>query len=240
HDSSRKHKILAPTHDELDLLRREELEAYIRRHNPDCIVHAAGLVGGIQDNIANPLDYFTVNQDIGANVLRAAQAAGVPRVVNLGSSCMYPKGSEMPLSEEMLLTGALEPTNEAYALAKILTWKLGEYVSKANCSTQVKTLVPCNLYGRHDDFSPQKSHLVPAIIEKLHAATVSGSTVVEIWGDGSARREFMYSADMADAIFFAVENFEFIPSVMNIGTGIDYSIKEYYELAAKIVGYCGS
>ena len=139
----------------------------------------------------------------------------------------------------MILSGALEPTNEGYALAKIATARLCEFVAREDSAASYKTLVPCNLYGRHDNFDPARSHLIPAIIHKMHAAKQAGVDEVEIWGSGEARREFMYAGDLADAIVHAIERFDALPGIMNVGLGYDYTINEYYAAAAAVVGYGG-
>ena len=161
------------------------------------------------------------------------------RLLNLGSSCMYPRNSLEPLHEEMVLKGELEPTNEGYALAKVVTARLCEYITRENQNFQYKTLIPCNLYGRHDSFDPAHSHLVPAIIHKLHIAKQLGQDSVEIWGDGNARREFMYAGDLADCMIEAVRRFDTLPSTMNVGLGRDETINEYYRIAGEVAGYSG-
>ena len=147
--------------------------------------------------------------------------------------------AQNPLKEEYILEGKLEPTNEGYAIAKIVALRLCQYIRKEDPSYNYKTLIPCNLYGRFDKFDPKKSHLLPAIIHKVHHAKITGKQSVEIWGDGSARREFMYVEDLADAIYFAMESILDIPDLMNIGVGTDYTIKEYYESVAKAIGWQG-
>jgi len=152
---------------------------------------------------------------------------------------MYPRNASNPLVEEQILQGELEPTNEGYALAKISVAKLCEYISREDDGLQYKTLIPCNLYGRWDKFDPRHSHLVPSVIHKLHTAKTAGTETVDIWGDGTARREFMYAGDLADCIWRAVFDYKNVPSRMNVGLGHDYTIDEYYEIAAEIVGYRG-
>lgn len=232
-------EFLTPTSKDLDLRDFKAVTAYIKQHRPDTVVHAAGRVGGIQANMREPAAFLLDNLDMGRNIVLGSYRAGVRRVVNLGSSCMYPRNRTAPLTEDMILTGELEPTNEAYALAKITTARLGEYISRQDGSFQCKTLVPCNLYGRHDNFNPARSHLVPAAIHKLHVAVHEGHDTVEIWGDGTARREFMYAGDCADAIVTAIRHFETMPRYMNLGLGHDYSINEYYRAAAEVVGFNG-
>ena len=167
-------------------------------------------------------------------------AAGVKRFINLGSSCMYPRNHDTPLTEDMILTGELEPTNEGYALAKVTCARMCSYIMRENPEYQYKTLIPCNLYGRWDKFLGDKAHMIPAVIHKLYRAVEDGQDVIEIWGDGSARREFMYAGDLADCIWHAVERFDELPPLMNVGTGTDYSVDEYYRAVAQVVGYKGT
>jgi GDP-L-fucose synthase len=232
-------EILAPDRKELDLCRAENVLSYIQKSQPDLIIHTAARVGGIQDNIANPVAYLTENLDINRNLIMASYRAGVKKMINLGSSCMYPRDAKNPLSEDLILKGELEPTNEGYALAKITAQRLCAYIKIENPSFNYKTLIPCNLYGRHDKFDPQHSHLVPAVIKKLHEAKIQKKTEVDIWGDGLARREFMYSADLAECLYRAVGDFELMPDVMNVGLGHDYSVNEYYQAAADVIGFSG-
>jgi GDP-L-fucose synthase len=232
-------EILAPPKTELDLRDYNAVHAYLIRYRPDMIIHAAGKVGGIQANLQQPVDFLLDNLDIGRNVVWAARHAGIKRLLNLGSSCMYPRNHNEPMKEELVLKGELEPTNEGYALAKIVTERLCEYITREDHCYQYKTLVPCNLYGRHDKFDPAHSHLIPAIIHKIHQAKVNGEPVVTIWGDGTARREFMYAGDLADALIRAIKDFDRLPSIMNVGVGYDQSINEYYEIVAKVIGYSG-
>jgi GDP-L-fucose synthase len=232
------HEIVAPRSSLLNLLDFEGVQKYVADCEPDIVIHAAGRVGGIQANLAAPVDFLVENLDMGRNIILASRSVGVPRFLNIGSSCMYPRGHAAPLSEEMLLTGELEPTNEGYALAKIVCERLCQYVSRDQ-GFEYKTIIPCNIYGRHDSFSPAKSHLIPAIIYKLHNAMKSRDPTVEIWGDGLSRREFMYAADLADCIFDCIERFDSLPSIMNIGIGGDYTINQYYEVAASVLGFKG-
>ena len=215
------------------------MRSYVTHHAPDLIVHAAGKVGGIQANIAEPVAFLVENLDMGRNIVLAARSAGVERLINLGSSCMYPRGHDGALVEDMILTGELEPTNEGYALAKIVTARLCQYVTREHPALQYKTMIPCNLYGLHDAFDPKRSHLIPAIIHKTHAAIKAGASDVEIWGNGEARREFMYAGDLADAIVHAVDHFDTMPDVVNIGLGHDHSINDYYRAVADVMGFTG-
>jgi len=233
-------EILAPRSDELDLCDFTAVQSYMDRHRPEMVLHLAGKVGGIQANLREPVGFLMENLDMGRNLVLAARQAGVKRLLNVGSSCMYPRNHEEPLKEELLLTGELEPTNEGYALAKVVVAKLCEYISREDPAFEYKTVIPCNLYGRYDKFDPAYSHLVPAIIHKLHQAKLSGEKSVVIWGDGTARREFMYAGDVADALVHAIKRFDRLPGIMNLGLGHDYTVNEYYRVAAEVIGYTGS
>ena len=239
HPGAQAFEMLCPSSAELDLRDFAAVESYIERQRPDMVIHAAGRVGGIQANVREPVRFLLDNLDMGRNVVWAARNRGVRRLLNLGSSCMYPRNAPNPLREEMILQGELEPTNEGYALAKITSARLCEYIGRENADFQYKTLIPCNIYGRHDKFDPVHSHMIPAIIHKLHEAKVGGREVVDIWGDGTARREFMYAGDMADCMVRAVMCFDTLPPVMNVGVGADLSVNEYYAAAAGVVGYSG-
>ncbi|WP_173423958.1 NAD-dependent epimerase/dehydratase family protein [Ensifer adhaerens] len=232
--------IVAPGRSELDLLDFNQTQNVLKQLSPDLVIHAAGVVGGIQANIKNPVRFLSDNWAMGNNIVLAARSAGVARLLNLGSSCMYPRNSEDPLREDQVLSGTLEPTNEGYALAKCAVARLCEYVTRETPQFDYKTIIPCNLYGPFDKFDPGVSHLIPAIIHKLHVAKLRGETSVEIWGDGSARREFMFAGDLADAIVFAIANFASMPSLLNIGLGDDFTVNEYYQVAADVIGYDGS
>lgn len=232
-------EMLAPRSSELDLRDFKSVQDYLAKFSPDIVIHSAGRVGGIQANMREPVGFLLENLDMGRNIVWASRQAGIKRLLNLGSSCMYPRSHNEPLKEEMVLKGEMEPTNEGYALAKVVTARLCDYIVREDASFQYKTLIPCNLYGRHDKFDPAHSHLIPAIIHKVHQAKRSGQPTVEIWGDGTARREFMYAGDLADALVRAIREFDSLPNMMNIGLGHDHSINEYYEVAAEVMGYTG-
>jgi len=239
--AAKEYEIVAPSHGELDLLDTLLTQRYVEQEKPDAVLHCAGRVGGIQANMNAPATFMTENLLMGTNLVLAARRMRVPRFLNLGSSCMYPKDSPEHLTEDMLLGGPLEETNEGYALAKIAVSRLCDYVSAEESELSYKTIVPCNLYGRFDSFDPKNSHMLPAAIRKVHEASLSGA-VVEIWGNGEARREFMYAGDLADFLFFALDNFDSIPALLNVGLGEDLSINEYYHTIAKSLGvsveYC--
>ncbi|KQY45725.1 GDP-L-fucose synthase [Rhizobium sp. Root483D2] len=228
----------APGRRELDLSDKISVQSYFQKVKPDAVIHAAGLVGGIQANIAAPVRFLVENLQIGMNVILGAQNAGVEKLINIGSSCMYPREATNPLNEDDILTGGLEPTNEGYALAKISCSRLCNYVSSTH-GVHYKTVIPCNLYGRHDKFDPQKSHMVPAVIRKISEAVENQADVVEVWGDGLARREFMFAGDLADFLLFAVEDIERLPQNLNVGIGVDHSVNDYYKAVADVLGYQG-
>lgn len=240
HPAISQYEILTPDSKELDLRHYNAVQSYLEKHAPDMVIHAAGKVGGIQANMREPVGFLLENLDMGRNIVWASRQAGIKHLINLGSSCMYPRNHNEPLREELVLTGELEPTNEGYALAKIITARLCDYIMREDPSFQYKTLIPCNLYGRHDKFDPANSHLIPAIIHKIHQAKEKGEKNVEIWGDGTARREFMYAGDLADAIIVCIEQIDSLPALMNIGLGYDYSINEYYQAIAQAMEYTGT
>lgn len=240
HPAARKHEFFSPDINQLDLFDFKAVMAYIGDIKPDFIIHAAGRVGGIQANMAHPVAFLLENLDMGRNLVWAARQCGVKKLINLGSSCMYPRNAPNPLKEEMVLRGELEPTNEGYALAKTVVSRLCSYISRENSEFQYKTLIPCNLFGRWDKFSPEHSHMIPAVIRKLHEAKAKGAQTIDIWGDGTARREFMYAGDVADCIHRAITNFDTMPELMNVGLGGDHSVNDYYHAVAEVVGYKGS
>lgn len=240
HPAASDWEILAPSSRDLDLMDSVAVNTYIADRQPDLIVHSAGKVGGIRANIAEPVTFLDRNTTIGRNVIMGAYNAGVRRLINLGSTCIYPRSAPTPLTEDLILTGELESTNEGYAIAKIFALRLCEYIRRNDSKFLYKTLIPCNLFGVHDKFDPVSSHLIPAIILKIHEAQKIEAPSVEIWGDGTVRREFMYSGDLADAIFKAADDLENIPDLMNIGVGNDHSISDYYQTVARIIGWEGS
>lgn len=238
HPRAQAHDILAPRSNELNLLDSAATTATVAAMAPDLIIHAAGRVGGIQANMAQPVEFLVDNADMGRNILMAAKSARIPRVLNIGSSCMYPRDAENPLCEDQIGKGELEPTNEGYALAKLMAARLADYIT-ATSDLSYKTLIPCNLFGYFDKFDPAVSHLLPAIIRKVYEAKAANAPSVEIWGDGTARREFMFGQDMADGVWWAAESFDNLPNMLNLGLGHDHSVNDYYATAARVIGWEG-
>lgn len=237
--SSTEVELLAPDRHDLDLRDEAAVRRYLAAARPDTIVHVAGRVGGILANVSDQVGFLVENGDIGRNLILAAAAAGVPRFLNVSSSCVYPREAENPLREDQLFTGPLEPTNEGYALGKLLTLRLGELLARERTGFAFRSLIPCNLYGPGDRFDAARSHMLPAAIRKLHEAVASGADEVVIWGDGTARREFMYVEDLADCIRGSLGRFDTLPERMNVGTGRDHTVTEYYQVAAEVIGFRG-
>lgn len=240
HPDLHRYDVWAPKRIELDLFNQEAIRKAIIDYAPNFVIHCAGRVGGIKANIANPVEFLLENFDVGRNVLLAARDSGLEiNVINLGSSCIYPKDHSDRLREEDLLTGQLEPTNLGYALAKLSVIKLGEFISGSSSKITCKSLIPCNLYGPYDKFDLDKAHLIPSVINKIHTAKTNDHKEITIWGNGKVRREFMYASDVASSIIYAVENFHEAPSILNIGWGSDYTIYEYYSTVARVLGWKG-
>lgn len=239
HQEAKNYKIYAPTSEELDLLDYSLILKTMEEFNPDIVIHAAGRVGGIQANIKDPASFLTDNINMGLNLVGAADALGIKKLLNLGSSCMYSRKIENPIPEDSILKGELEPTNEGYALAKIVIARYCDYISRNSVDKNYKTIIPCNLYGRHDKYDTSTSHMIPAVIRKLYEAKLMGVDVVKVWGDGTARREFMFAEDLADFIYFALHKFSAMPQYLNVGIGRDYTVQQYYEEIAKVVNYSG-
>jgi len=239
HSEANSFTILAPTSSDLNLLNYSSVHEYLGKQVPDLVIHAAGRVGGIQANIEEPVKFLLDNLDMGRNIIWAARQCGIKKLINLGSSCMYPRNVANPLREETILQGELEPTNEGYALAKITAARLCEYITREAPDFQYKTMVTCNLYDRWDKFDTAHSHMITAVVKKIHDAKVHGEKEVAIWGDGTAKREFMYAGDLADCLVYAIHHFDTMPSLMNVGLGLDYSINEYYQAIAEVVGFSG-
>ena len=222
---------------ELDLANQTAVESFFVREKPDVAVIAAAKVGGIHANATYPAEFLFDNLAIATNSIHAAYHAGVTRLLFLGSSCIYPKHAPQPMSEDSLLTGPLEPTNEAYAIAKIAGLKLAQFYRK-QYGVCFHSAMPTNLYGPGDNYQPQNSHVLPALIRRIHEAKKTGAPEVVAWGTGAPRREFLYVDDLADACAFLLR-LENPPDLVNVGTGTDVTIRELTELVASVVGYRG-
>ncbi|CAH1654254.1 GDP-L-fucose synthase [Hyphomicrobiales bacterium] len=231
-------KVLTVDRTELDLTRQADVEAWMFKRRPDIVFVAAARVGGIVANATFPAEFLYDNLMIGANVISAARRAGVTKLLYLGSSCIYPKLAAQPIEESALLTGALEPTNEAYAVAKIAGLKLAEAYSR-EYGCRFITAMPTNLYGPNDNFDLTSSHVIPALMRKIHEAREAGKRVVEIWGSGAPRREFLHVDDLADACIFLLKAYE-APEPINIGSGMEVTIRELAGAIAEVIGYAGS
>ncbi len=232
-------EITAPRRQELDLTDGPAVAGFIRAGRFDLVIHTAAKVGGIAANMADPAGFLAQNLALNLAVIGGSASAGVPRLLNIGSSCMYPRDYRQPLVEDDILQAPLEPTNEGYALAKIVAARHCDYVSQwgERC---YRTIIPCNLYGPGDSYSPDHSHLIASIIAKLHVAKTEGARTISIWGDGSARREFLYVDDLAAWIVHkAAPNVAALPQYLNVGEGTDHTVVEYYLAGAAIIGYDG-
>jgi len=228
--------IITRTHKELDLIDQTAVECFFSENKPDYVFLAAAKVGGIGANSHYPADFIYINTMIGFNVVRSAYKNGVKKLLNLGSSCIYPKMAPQPLKEEYLLSGSLEPTNDAYAVAKIAVIKLCSSYN-VQYGTNFISVMPTNLYGPGDTYDIENGHVLPAMIKKFHDAKINGTDKVTLWGDGSPYREFLYSDDLAEALLFLMnsKNASEIGELINIGTGTDLTIKELAEIIKKTV-----
>ncbi len=238
--------LLMRTHKELDLVNQAAVQDFFRLEQPDYVILAAGKVGGIHANNTYPADFIYQNMMIEANVINSAYESKVKRLLFLGSTCIYPKAAEQPMSEDAILTSVLEPTNEPYALAKIAGIKLCESYNRQH-GTDFRSVMPTNLYGINDNFHPENSHVIPALMRRFHEAKIKNDFEVVVWGTGNAMREFLYVDDMAEASLFVLEldkeiyrdNTKPTLSHINIGTGKDVTIREMAEIMKKVVSYKG-
>jgi GDP-L-fucose synthase len=235
--SKKYNNLLLPSRSELDLLDKDTVADYFNQQQPACVILAAAKVGGIQANIATPVEFLLENLTIQNNVISQAFQSKVRQFLFLGSSCIYPRNCKQPIKEEYLLTGALEPTNEGYALAKIAGLKLLEYYRKQYGFKSI-SLLPCNVYGTNDSFDPDHAHVLSSLVKKICDAKENNHLHIEIWGTGIARREFMHADDMARGVSFYLENYDDL-SLVNIGWGRDISILELVQLIRSEVGYTG-
>ena len=222
---------------ELDLASQASVEAFFQQEKPEVVIVGAAKVGGIWANSTYPGEFIYDNLIIAANLIEAARRHAVGRLLFLGSSCIYPKHAPQPMREDCLLSSALEPTNEAYAVAKIAGLKLCEYYRK-QYGVLFHSAMPTNLYGPGDNYHPQNSHVLPALLRRFHEAKVAGASEVVAWGTGAAQREFMHVDDLADACWFLLQRAD-PPDLVNVGTGTDVTIKEATETVAAVVGFHG-
>jgi GDP-L-fucose synthase len=238
--------LLMRTHKELDLTNQAQVQNFFTQEDPDYVILAAAKVGGIYANNTYPADFIYQNMMIEANVINSAYESEVKRLLFLGSTCIYPKAAEQPIREDALLTDVLEPTNEPYALAKIAGIKLCESYNRQH-GIDFRSVMPTSLYGINDNFHPENSHVIPALMQRFHQAKVDNDSEVVVWGTGNAMREFLYVDDMAQASLFVLEldeeaykaNTQPMLSHINVGTGKDVTIREMAELMKQVVGYEG-
>lgn len=229
--------LITATRAQLDLTDQSAVAAFLDRERPEIIVDAAAKVGGIIANSTYPADFMMQNLSIINNIMRAARNLQVPRLLFLGSSCIYPRLAPQPLSESALLTGPLEPTNEAYAIAKITGIKTVEAVRKQDKLSWI-AMMPTNLYGPGDNYHPENSHVLPALIRRAHEAKIANAQELVIWGSGNPRREFLHVDDLADAAVFVLKNYD-NDQFINAGYGTDMTIRELAEMVCRVVGYPG-
>jgi len=232
------HKIVSATHRELDLTRQSAVEQFVFHHRPEVIVVAAAKVGGIHANSTYPADFIYDNLMIASNLIQAAHLAGTGRLLFLGSSCIYPKFATQPITEDSLLTGSLEPTNEAYALAKIAGLKLCEHY-RAQHGRMFHSAMPCNLYGPGDNYHPQNSHVIPALVRRFHEAKEAAAPEVVVWGSGTPLREFLHVDDLASGCLHLLR-LDAPPDLVNVGSGSEVTIAELARLVSATVGFEGT
>ncbi len=238
--------LITRTHAELDLTDQQAVRAFFAQEKPDYVILAAARVGGIHANNTYPADFIYDNLMIEANVIQAAFTAKVKRLLFLGSTCIYPRAVAQPMREDALLTDVLEPTNEPYAIAKIAGIKLCESYNRQH-GTDFRSVMPTNLYGQNDNFHPENSHVIPALMRRFHEAKIRGDDEVVVWGSGSPMREFLHVDDMAAASLFVLEldpdiyqaNTLPMLSHINVGTGTDITIRQLAETMAEVVGFTG-
>lgn len=237
-DARKEHTWIGRSRKELNLLNQSQVNRFIDSENPDAIILAAAKVGGIKANEDFPVEFLSENLQIQNNIINAAHKFGIERLIFLGSSCIYPKLSPQPIKEEYLLTGALEPTNESYAIAKIAGLKLIQAYRREYGKNWV-SVMPTNIYGPRDNFDLISSHVLPALISRFHTSKIKNDKEVELWGTGNPRREFLFSEDLADALLFLLENYNSDVAI-NVGVGVDLRISELASIIAEIVGFKGN
>lgn len=232
------YQVIVASRDELDLLDQRAVYDFLSEQKPDIVIIAAAKVGGIYANSHYPADFIYQNLTIATNLIEGSRKFGVTRLLNLGSSCIYPKHAPQPMPEDCLLSSALEPTNEAYAIAKIAALKMCQHY-RAQYGLLYHSAMPTNLYGPGDNYHAENSHVVPALIRRIHESKIKNEAILTIWGTGSPRREFLYVDDLAAACFHLIAHPN-PPDWVNVGTGKDISILELTKLLTEIIGFSGS
>jgi GDP-L-fucose synthase len=229
--------VISCSRNDLDLTSQLDVNNWFKKFKPDIVINAAGKVGGILDNSLNKKDYIYINTMIGFNLLNASLAYNVKKFINIASACIYPKKTKQPISEQSLLSSKLEETNEGYAISKISVLKFCEYI-KVQLKKDFITLQPTNLYGLGDNFDLKSSHVIPALIRKFHEAKLNNKISVEVWGSGRPKREFMHTSDLADAVYFCLNN-KIIEGFINVSSEDYLSIKKLAKLIKNITGFKG-
>ena len=232
------HRVLTPSREDVDLTDADATESYIQSSTIDAVVHCAAYVAGIASSRASKHHSFDANVSMGMNLIRSCLDNGITTLLNVGSATVYPSEAPQPLSESSLGQGAFEGPIEGYALSKYVVYRACAMANEQH-NVSYKTVLPCNLFGPYDNFSVETGHMLPAILHRMHQAKEQNNAPIVIWGDGSAKREFLYAPDLADFICFALDNFESLPEVMNVGSGVEVSVNEMHQHMAKITGYTG-
>ena len=235
---NRGYQVLAPSRNDVDLTDAAATSAYIQSHTIDAVIHCAAYVAGIASSKASKHHSFDANVSMGMNLIRSCLDNEISTLLNVGSATVYPGDAPQPLSETSLGQGAFEGPIEGYALSKYVVYRACAMANE-QYDVAFKTILPCNLFGPYDNFSLETGHMLPAILHRMHQAKEHDNAPIVIWGDGSAKREFLYAPDLADFICFSLENFEALPEVMNVGSGVEVSVKEMHQHMAKITGYSG-
>lgn len=230
--------LLLKSRHELDLMNQEAVKEFFMNERPEYVIDSAAKVGGIKANMTYPTEFLYENLQIQNNIIWAAKESGVNKFLFLGSSCIYPRDCPQPMNEDSFMQGKPEPTNEAYAYAKICGMKLCEYIHDQHGMNFISCM-PTNIYGENDNFDPETSHVIPSLIHRMHTAKVQNAPEVVIWGTGVSRREFLHVDDLADAIVWLLNNYD-DKQFLNVGTGTDISIKELAEMIKTLVGYEGA
>ena len=232
------HIVLRPPQSELDLTNSEAVSKYIQSNPIDVVVHGAAYVAGIASSTTTKHHSFDTNVTMGLNLIRSCIEHGIERILNVGSATVYPSDAPQPLTESSLGEGAFEGPIEGYALSKYVVYRACAMANEQH-NVSFKTVLPCNLYGPYDNFSIETGHMLPAILHRMHQAKEEGNAPIVIWGDGSAKREFLYAPDLADFICFSLDKFDDLPEVMNVGSGVEISVNEMHQHMANITGYSG-